>query len=85
MTLQMHNPPRPGQIIRELCLEPLGLSVTEAAEGLGVNGEKDEQEPSGGETECRITNRFTCHGRRSRLLQGGNSRASRVVARELKR
>jgi plasmid maintenance system antidote protein VapI len=47
MTLQMHNPPRPGQIIRELCLEPLGLSVTEAAEGLGVNGEKDEQEPSG--------------------------------------
>ncbi len=37
MTLQMHNPPHPGEIIRELCLEPLGLSVTEAAEGLGVS------------------------------------------------
>ena len=33
----MHNPPHPGEIIRELCLEPLGLSVTEAAEGLGVS------------------------------------------------
>ena len=32
----MHNPPHPGEIIRELCLEPLGISVTEAAEALGV-------------------------------------------------
>ena len=32
----MHNPPHPGEIIRELCLEPLGISVTEAAESLGV-------------------------------------------------
>ena len=37
MTMQMHNPPHPGEVIRELCLEPLGLSVTEAAEGLGVS------------------------------------------------
>lgn len=34
--MKMHNPPHPGEIIRELCLEPLGLTVTEAAEGLGV-------------------------------------------------
>jgi addiction module HigA family antidote len=32
----MHNPPHPGEIVRELCLEPLDLTVTEAAEGLGV-------------------------------------------------
>lgn len=32
-----NNPPHPGEVIRELCLEPLGLSVTEAAEGLGVS------------------------------------------------
>ncbi len=32
----MHNPPHPGEVIRELCLEPLGLSVTEAAKALGV-------------------------------------------------
>ena len=37
MAKQMHNPPHPGEVIRELCLEPLGLSVTEAAEGLGVS------------------------------------------------
>lgn len=33
----MHNPPHPGEIIRELCLKPLGLSVTKAAKGLGVS------------------------------------------------
>ena len=33
----MHDPPHPGEVIRELCIEPLGLTVTEAAEGLGVS------------------------------------------------
>lgn len=33
----MHNPPHPGEVIRELCIEALGLTVTEAAEGLGVS------------------------------------------------
>jgi len=33
----MHNPPHPGEVIKELCLEPLGISVTAAAEGLGVS------------------------------------------------
>ncbi|MDZ7922595.1 MAG: HigA family addiction module antitoxin [Marinagarivorans sp.] len=33
----MHNPPHPGEVIKELCLEPLGLSVTEAAEALGIS------------------------------------------------
>ena len=33
----MHNPPHPGTIIKELCLEPLGISVTEAAKALGVS------------------------------------------------
>lgn len=35
--MKMHNPPHPGEIIRELCLEPLDLSVTDAAEALGVS------------------------------------------------
>ncbi|MCK9376978.1 MAG: HigA family addiction module antitoxin [Syntrophobacterales bacterium] len=34
--MTMKNPPHPGEIIRELCLEPLGLSITQAAQGLGV-------------------------------------------------
>jgi addiction module HigA family antidote len=33
---RMHNPPHPGEIVRDQCLEPLGLSVTDAAKGLGV-------------------------------------------------
>jgi antitoxin HigA-1 len=32
----MHNPPHPGEIIREFCIEPLSLTVTEAARALGV-------------------------------------------------
>jgi len=36
MMMKMQNPPHPGEVIREQCLEPLGLSVTAAAEGLGV-------------------------------------------------
>lgn len=32
----MHNPPHPGGIIKEICIEPLGLTVTKAAESLGV-------------------------------------------------
>ncbi len=35
--MRMHNPPHPGEIIKELCLEPLGISVTEAADALGVS------------------------------------------------
>jgi antitoxin HigA-1 len=35
--MQMYNPPHPGEIIKELCLEPLGLTITRAAEALGVS------------------------------------------------
>ena len=33
----MHNPPHPGEVLRKLCLEPLGVSVTQAAKALGVS------------------------------------------------
>ena len=32
----MHNPPHPGRIVRQECIEALGLSVTEGAKVLGV-------------------------------------------------
>ena len=35
--MKMHNPPHPGEVLRELCLKPLGLTVTEAATALGVS------------------------------------------------
>ncbi len=35
--MTMHDPPHPGEVIRELCIEPLGLTVTAAAAGLGVS------------------------------------------------
>lgn len=35
--MRMHNPPHPGEIIKSLCLEPLGLTVTDTAEALGVS------------------------------------------------
>ena len=35
--MKMHDPPHPGEILKELCLEPLGLSVTGAAKALDVS------------------------------------------------
>lgn len=35
--MRLHNPPHPGEIIRERCLDPLGLSVTRTAQALGVS------------------------------------------------
>ena len=33
----IHNPKHPGKMVKTLCLEPLGLSVTEAAKALGIS------------------------------------------------
>ena len=35
--MRMYNPPHPGEVLKELCIEPLNLTVTEAAEALGVS------------------------------------------------
>ena len=35
--MRMHNPPHPGEVLKTLCLEPLDLSVTEAAKALDVS------------------------------------------------
>ena len=35
--MPMTDPPHPGLSVRYDCLEPLGLTVTEAAKGLGVS------------------------------------------------
>ena len=34
--MKMKNPPHPGKLIRHECLEPLDLSITRAADILGV-------------------------------------------------
>jgi antitoxin HigA-1 len=36
IVMAMRNPPHPGGIVRRQCLEPLRLTVTDAAKGLGV-------------------------------------------------
>ena len=35
--MKMHNPPHPGEVLRKLCLTPLGLTVTDAARALDVS------------------------------------------------
>jgi len=35
--MPMESPPHPGEIIRNDCLAPLGLTITRAAKGLGVS------------------------------------------------
>ena len=34
--MNMHNPAHPGEILKELVIKPLGLSVAEAARHLGA-------------------------------------------------
>jgi len=34
--MKMKNPPHPGRVVRQECIEALGLTVTEAARALGV-------------------------------------------------
>jgi antitoxin HigA-1 len=35
--LPMHSPPHPGEVLRELCLEPMGLTIAETARALEVS------------------------------------------------
>lgn len=35
--MPMKNPPHPGEVIQELCIDPPGISVEEAARILGVS------------------------------------------------
>ena len=35
--MRMHNPPHPGEILKEFCVEALDLTVTDAARALGVS------------------------------------------------
>ncbi|MGD0499926.1 MAG: HigA family addiction module antitoxin [Bryobacteraceae bacterium] len=34
--MPMKNPPHPGRIVRQDCIEPLGLTITGTAKALGV-------------------------------------------------
>jgi addiction module HigA family antidote len=36
VTMKIHNPPHPGEVLKTLCLEPLNLTITAAARSLGV-------------------------------------------------
>jgi addiction module HigA family antidote len=35
--MKLHNPPHPGEVLKILCLRPLNLTVTDAAQSLGVS------------------------------------------------
>ena len=35
--MRMHNPPHPGEVLKELVLEPMGLSIAATAQALGVS------------------------------------------------
>jgi len=35
--MNMHNPPHPGEVLNELCIKPVGTSITDAAKALDVS------------------------------------------------
>ena len=61
--MAMVDPPHPGGIVRRQCLEPLGLTVTKAAEGLGVSRQAlselvNEKTPVSVEMAIRLSKAF---------------------------
>lgn len=59
----MRNPPHPGGVVKRQCLEPLGLSVTRAARGLGVTRRAledliDEETPMSADMAIRLSRAF---------------------------
>ena len=61
--MAMVDPPHPGGIVRRECLVPLGLSVTRAAEGLGVSRQAlselvNEKTPVSVEMAIRLSKAF---------------------------
>ena len=35
--MNMHNPPHPGEVLNELCIKPVGASITDVAKALDVS------------------------------------------------
>ncbi len=35
--MRMHNPPHPGEILKGLWLDPMGINITQAAKAIGVS------------------------------------------------
>jgi len=35
--MKMHNPPHPGEILKGLWLDPMGITITQAAKAIGVS------------------------------------------------
>ena len=35
--MSMHNPAHPGEILKELVIEPLGVTITDVSEHLGIS------------------------------------------------
>lgn len=35
--MEMYNPPHPGEIIKGLWLDPMGASITDAAQAMGIS------------------------------------------------
>ena len=61
--MAMVDPPHPGGIVKRECLEPLGISVTKAAEGLGVSRQAlselvNEKTPVSVEMAIRLSKAF---------------------------
>jgi addiction module HigA family antidote len=52
--MPMHNPPHPGETLRDDVLPALGLSVTAAAEHLGVTRQRHSQYAPSAAVNCPL-------------------------------
>ena len=55
--MKMYNPPHPGEIIKGLWLDPMGASITDAAQAMGVSRKTLSKIVNG---RGRVTRRSCC-------------------------
>ena len=61
--MPMHNPCHPGELVKYECLEPLGLSVERAAQGMGITAQElsdvvDEKSGISADLAIRLSKAF---------------------------
>ena len=84
--MAMFNPPHPGRMVRQECLEPLGLSVTEGAKVLGVTRQARQQSDERQERDFRGDGRAPRRRvRQRRGILGSVSRATTTSPRSVAR
>lgn len=83
--MKIHKPPHPGEILRELCLEPMGLSVTRAVEALGVTRKSSNKAWVLGDDRFRAKIEKLAHRQAAPKARGGDRKSEKYQGSAINR